>query len=172
MVIAKKCSKCGVWKQASEFDRTGRSTNTYSGYQGKCKKCRWEKQKEWYGKQGKEIANQNQNAYNQTLGGLATLLLLSAKRRSKLRSLKFDLDKDWMLGHLSPMKCEATGMQLVLTVDKDVMHTYNRPSIDRRDNYKGYTKDNCQIVSVIYNKAKSDGTHNHVMEMLSALGVK
>ena len=42
-------------------------------------------------------------------------------------------------------------------------------SLDRIDPKKGYTKNNCQIVSVIYNKAKGDGCATDVFLMAQYL---
>ena len=48
-------------------------------------------------------------------------------------------------------------------------HTALKPSIDRIDNSQGYTKNNCRVVSVIYNKAKSDYKDEDVLKMARAL---
>lgn len=96
-------------------------------------------------------------------------LCLWLKRRSQLNGLKIDLDRQWVEDHLKPMKCEATGIDLTLERQDNVSHTPFRPSIDRIDNGKGYTKDNCRIVSVIYNKAKSDYRDSDVVKMAKGL---
>ena len=49
-------------------------------------------------------------------------------------------------------KCEATGLQLYVTPINNPFY----PSIDRMDSSEGYTKDNCQLVSLMYNELKSD----------------
>jgi hypothetical protein len=67
------------------------------------------------------------------------------------------------------MKCEATGIDLVLEVDQTVEHSAFRPSVDRIDNKKGYTKENCRITSVIFNKAKCDYNDDDVIKMAQGL---
>lgn len=105
------------------------------------------------------------NAYNRSFAGLATKMLTSAKGRAKKRGLIFTITREWVIEHLMPMKCEATGSPLTLETDNTVQHTAFKPSIDRIDNCKGYTTDNSRIVCVIFNKAKSDYTDENVFTM-------
>lgn len=156
-----------VWCRAcSSFFRKNRGHNEYSK--------RSEYFKEWQRKyrtteKAKTLDRKYRTKYHQTFSGLVSKLLAGAKARAKVFEREFDLDSEWTVNHLEGLVCEATGMPLSLDISKGHQHTYNRPSIDRIDNDKGYTKDNCQIVSVIYNKAKSDGNHEHVMEMCECL---
>lgn len=107
--------------------------------------------------------------YKQTLSGTASTLLSGVKSRAKAKGLESDLDLAWVEERLGPLKCEATGVDLVLEVDNGVCHSAFRPSIDRIDNGKGYTKDNCRVVSVIFNKAKSDYNDADVLKMARGL---
>lgn len=68
------------------------------------------------------------------------------------------------------MVCEATGLKLSLEMNRQgyTRHPY-RPSIDRIDNSLGYTKDNCRVVAVIYNYAKSEFTDKDVLLMAVSL---
>lgn len=107
--------------------------------------------------------------YHGSFNGTVTKLLCSARDRAKKDKLPIDIDREWIKMHLTPMKCEATGVDLTLEIRDDVMHSPFRPSIDRKDNSKGYTKTNCQIVCVIYNKAKSDYESSDVIRMAKGL---
>lgn len=107
--------------------------------------------------------------YDSTFDGTVTSLLVGARSRAKKNNLEFDLDREWVASHLKSMKCEVTGVDLVLEIDQNVSHTPFRPSIDRLDNAQGYTKVNSRIVSVIYNKAKSDYTDEDVSKMALSL---
>ena len=67
------------------------------------------------------------------------------------------------------MVCEATGLPLSLELDSRYQHSPFKPSIDKIDPKKGYIRDNCQIVSVIYNKAKADSPGQDVLLMAQYL---
>ena len=107
--------------------------------------------------------------YATTFKGTATWLLATTKGRAKRKNLEFNLDKDWVVEHLSDLKCEATGLPLSLEKDDRYSASPFRPSIDKIDNTKGYKKDNCQITSVIYNKTKADSLPSDVLLMAQSL---
>lgn len=96
-------------------------------------------------------------------------LYLDARSRAKKKNLEFNLTREWVREKTTPMICSTTGMKLTLQCDSTGRRTFNRPSIDRIDNAKGYTQDNCRIVSVIYNYAKNDWTDELVMLMAKSL---
>ena len=100
----------------------------------------------------------------------ASMLLNAAKARATEKNLEFNITKEWVLDKLTKGKCEATGLDIVLTgyLDSQVSNPY-APSIDRRDNSKGYTVDNSQLVLVAYNKFKSDYDEQEVLTIAKAL---
>lgn len=101
-----------------------------------------------------------------TLQHWATVLKNKALQRSKTKNLEFDLTKDFVLEKLKRGVCEATGMPLNLNGGTRKPLT---PSLDRINPNFGYTQDNVQLVSCIYNFAKSTFTHEDVVEMARAL---
>lgn len=107
--------------------------------------------------------------YEISFKGTVTNLFCAARYRAKKHKLEINLDREWIEQRLSKMKCEATGVDLVLEIRDDVFHSPFRPSVDRINNEKGYTKDNCQIVCVIFNKAKSDYATEDVIKMSKGL---
>ena len=107
--------------------------------------------------------------YSRTFSGTITSLFNGAKCRAKNNSLAIDLDRKWIEEHLQSMKCEATGVDLTLDKNDCFCHSPFRPSIDRIDNTKGYLKENCRIVCVIFNKAKSDYSEIDVIKMAKGL---
>jgi len=66
--------------------------------------------------------------------------------------LEFTLTKDWVIGKLNAGICELSGLPLEIAQ----AGTANSPSLDRRDNSKGYTPDNCQLITVQANRAKGE----------------
>ena len=65
---------------------------------------------------------------------------------------------------LAPMVCSVTGTQLIWDVDKP--YDPLKPSIDRIDSDKGYTRSNLRLTSLVYNIAKSQYSDEQVLEYL------
>ena len=179
----KTCSQCKQSKQLDEFTQSKGKAGSW------CKKChnlyvkkkgysKYSRRSEYFTNYQRELRKtvgnkqyekEFRSAYHASFSGTVGRLLSSARDRSKKNGLEIDIDREWVEQHLEPMKCEATGVDLILDIDKSVTHTAFRPSIDRIDNNGGYTKDNCRITSVIYNKAKSDYTDGDVLKMAVSL---
>lgn len=179
----KTCSKCKLEKSLPEFPQQKGKASSW------CKSCysnyRKEKGYDLYANRSKyhssyqrelrksdEFKKEDRSyrkVYAATFSGMITNLLCAARDRAKKNNLEINLDREWVEQHLLPMKCEATGVDLVLERREECSHTPFRPSIDRIDNTKGYTKDNCRLVCVIYNKAKSDYNDEDVMKMAKGL---
>lgn len=73
--------------------------------------------------------------------------------------IEFNLTEEWFLAQFS-QGCEMTGKDFELDVGPWSAH------IDRIDNNKGYTMDNCRIVCKIYNIAKNVWTDAIVDEFV------
>ena len=79
-------------------------------------------------------------------------LLEAAKKRAKIKNLDIDITED---DFDIPEFCPILGIKLSPVRSKDRIYS---PSIDRRDNSKGYIKGNIAIISWKANKMKSDMT--------------
>jgi hypothetical protein len=179
----KTCSKCKLEKLLSDFPhRKGKASSwcklCYSNYRKEKGYDSYLKRSKYFvcyqrnlrkSSEHKKRDNSYRKAYASTFSGTVTNLLCGAKDRAKIRKLQINLDRKWVEERLAPLKCEVTGIDLVLTRQSGYSHSPFRPSIDRIDNTKGYTKDNCRIVCVIYNKAKSDYNDEDVIKMAKGL---
>lgn len=86
-------------------------------------------------------------------------ILQSAKSRAKERNYEFDLTvKDFTV----PDFCPVLGTPLLFTGSRD-----NRPSLDRLDNSKGYTKDNVRVISMRANRFKSDASLEELEKLVA-----
>ena len=98
----------------------------------------------------------------------ASRLCASAIQRTKENIKKYkycDLTPEWIQERIENEYCVMTGIKFVLTGGR---HPFS-PSLDRIDSTKGYTKDNVQLVTWMYNTAKGQFTHDDVLIMAHAL---
>jgi hypothetical protein len=85
-------------------------------------------------------------------------LLKAAKTNARNKSLEFSLE----IKHLFPLPtmCPILNIPLDYTSDNAQKNKIknNKPSLDRINNARGYTKDNVQIISWRANRLKNDAT--------------
>lgn len=82
-------------------------------------------------------------------------MLYLSKQRSKIKNIEHDIDYEWLLNN-TPESCPKCGIEF--SYDLNIKMNPFAPSIDRVDSNKGYTKDNCRVVSWMYNCGKSTYT--------------
>ena len=113
----------------------------------------------------KKYERQFRAAYLRKEAGKAGKLLSGAKSRASKKSLEFSLTREWVLSRLNTGICEATGVKFDYTIPKGRTRAWSAPSIDRKDNTKGYTEDNCWVVCLLYNVAKGEGTVEELLNL-------
>lgn len=93
--------------------------------------------------------------YRETLNGTINLLLKGAIKRSKSN---IEIDKDYLLELFIKQnnKCALTHIEFDLNLYKNKQENPFRPSMDRIDSSKGYTKDNIRLVCVAVNFALNE----------------
>lgn len=74
------------------------------------------------------------------------------RKRAKEKNIEFNLTKQWLEDKLKINRCEITGIPFVY---EPVMNPYY-PVLDRKNNKKGYTKDNCVLILNLLNCAKGE----------------
>ncbi len=87
-------------------------------------------------------------------------LLRQAKYRAKMLGKEFSVSKEDLE---IPEFCPIMGIPLFLTEGRRGPNSY---SVDRKDNSKGYTKENTRIISFLANSRKGDLTIEQVERML------
>jgi len=90
-----------------------------------------------------------QRAYRETSRGRAIEMWHSHRRTAKKRGLEASLSMDWFEGRLNFGVCELTGLEFDMTCGKSAYS----PSVDRINNDKGYTEDNCRLILWALNAA-------------------
>lgn len=165
----KLCNKC---RKTLPLDNFHKSTSAKTGRVAYCKLCVKDYNDKYTRKNKLRITEQvkkYQLLHRSTAKYTVYALFAAAKTRARFKNLAFDLDRAWITEKVLPMACAATGLTLQLDIDDRYQYNPFRPSIDRIDNAKGYTKDNCQVVSVLYNRTKSEYTHDDVLLMCEYL---
>jgi len=149
--MKKKCTKCLKNKKLDKFIV---KKSNIDGYEKKCKKCN----------------RVRLMLYYKTETGLISKIYKTQKESSKKR------------GHINPTYTLLELLDWIYTkptfkslfkawVDSDYLKAY-RPSIDRKDDYIGYTLDNIQLMSWDENRIKSytdkvEGRNNKVNKAVS-----
>jgi DNA-directed RNA polymerase subunit RPC12/RpoP len=89
----------------------------------------------------------------------------NAKQRAKYLGIEFSLTKEWLLSNAVD-KCPLLDLDLVYSADKSEDKS---ASIDRIDSSKGYTIDNCKVISFKANRIKNNATYSELLCLVSNL---
>lgn len=147
MVAYKNCPTCLKDVEISDFTKNKSKPNGL-GY--RCKSCQrlytkahYRQNKNYYGKKARLWEASHPNAKR----------LSSIKSRHLARFIEpFDLTTDWF-EDLLKKPCPVSGV----TFSTEYGHDFY-PEVDRINNHKGYTQENCRLVCHFYNEFKSDKT--------------
>lgn len=93
-------------------------------------------------------------------------LLYYSRVRAKQKGIPHDITYDWLLEQIED-GCPKTGFKF--NFDPNTIRDQYAPSIDRIDNSKGYTTDNCQVVIWAYNCAKGPYTDELLYTILKTI---
>lgn len=109
--------------------------------------------------------------YQRTPRGRAIRLAISSRANAKKAGLAHDIDAAWIEERLR-LGCAKTGVAFDLNHQGGAGFSRcadHAPSLDRVDPNKGYTRDNVQVVTWIYNRAKLRSSDAAVLEFAKAL---
>lgn len=163
-----KC--CSTCMQIKLFDEFYNHKMGGSGRGAVCKICSRARQVEyWRTDKGRSRIRSSRCMPS----GRTPQLICAARHRARTRGLEFNLTRDWVLERIA-RGCEATGLPFVLTGDSKNgrLRSPWSPSIDRIDTNRGYTQDNCRMVVLAFNTARSDWGDETVRKMcLAFLGL-
>ncbi len=154
MIKLIKCSKCGVTKHRSKFNKGGNK----NGLKSHCKICI----KNYYAiEENKQKNIDSCNRYysrtktkvqDNKETNIQKYLFFSAKARAKQRGEKFSLK---MSDIIVPTHCPILGIKMRYN---RVVKQDNSFSLDRINSNRGYTKSNIQVISLRANRIKNDAT--------------
>lgn len=148
---SKKCRKCFLIKSISSFYRN-KSSKDGHGYW--CKKCEDKKVHE-YRKKNRVKVNSTHRKWLKTTRGVWNIIVWNAKKRN-LDVMSFAEFDKWY--KQEEKKC------IYCLIEKD--ETKTRLSIDRKDNKKGYIKNNLALACYRCNRIKGkDFTYEQMLEI-------
>lgn len=107
--------------------------------------------------------------YTNTLKGRLNSLVRGAKRSAKVKGFSFEISTEDVLACWLAQegKCCYTGWDMTtITGDNKIV------SIERKDNSKGYLKDNFILVCWCANRARNTLDFNFFVEMCKAISIK
>lgn len=95
-------------------------------------------------------------------------LAQSAKQRATKKGWKYDLTGPilFVMMHSQSLRCIKTGVPFDFSPTDQYSRNPCAPSIDRKDNAKGYTVDNIQIVAAWYNLMKNEWSDDDVRSFI------
>lgn len=161
------CRDCGL--KAYTFEDLKSFIKNEKGKHGReniCYECQNKRSREYY-KLNREKINKAQTEYLRKYRETKPLryALINIKGKSKKKGLDFDLDLDYLTQLWDECEgiCSMTGVLMTL---KNSGH--NNPysmSLDRIIPEHGYTKGNIRLVSLWYNRTRSNWGDQFVIEM-------
>lgn len=176
----KICNTCEKEKPIDEFRTWFHKKRNKFYTKNKCRGCELKDHRQYYkdnperfseyGKQWREAHPDysKRSAKKWRLDNPHKHLLKHAKYRALEKNIEFDLDEEWVKDKLNGV-CERTLIPFYIgPYEKHRRHPF-APSIDRIDNNKGYTKDNCQVVVWMYNQMKNEYSDDLVYNFAKAI---
>lgn len=161
-VRKRTCKGCNVMKEHTrEFFH--KSSRTRTGLNTVCKVCVVTRTQD-YARRFKDKVNKK--AKRVRLLYPERSLLVRARQRALTRKLSFNITKEDII---IPLVCPILGIPIIKNVGRKLGPPDNRPSLDRIDNNKGYTKDNIVVCSNRANQIKNCGTaeeHQKIAEFM------
>lgn len=162
------CKSCDAWKHKDDWYYT-----KVTKRDSMCKSCRKEYRKDAKKMYMKEYYSENRDHYLELHKkwreeNLEQKLWYSCKHSATRRGIEFNLEPSDIV---IPDICPVFGIPLDTHAESGVGIGYDwkqnpyRPSVDRIDSKKGYTKDNIRVISWRANTLKSDGTLDELKKL-------
>jgi hypothetical protein len=82
----------------------------------------------------------------------------NAKKRAGQTNAEFTITKDWLMDN-AVQYCPLLDVELIYNASKS---TPNTASVDRKDPARGYTPDNCKVISFKANRIKSNASNEEI----------
>jgi hypothetical protein len=114
-----------------------------------------------------ESHNQCQYRHRATPRGRMTFLASQARMRAIRKGLVFERDLFEHLRSNAPRYCACCGCVLDYRMGRGKNNRQESPSLDRRDNAKGYTIENVRVICMSCNETKKNLTIRDLLMLLA-----
>ncbi len=158
--MKKNCIKCGV-----SLDHSNTKWYRIKNYIHKCNYCSNEEKRERARElrrrdpslaNSRSIRSRHRMREEDPVGYTARQMRDSARKRAKALGLGYDLDVSFILS-LCLETCPILGVEIKYGGGEK---NNRSASLDRIDSFKGYTKDNVQVISMLANLMKANSTRD------------
>ena len=103
--------------------------------------------------------------YGHSFTGKAHYLIRISKKRAETKGWEFNLDWQWVEEKLT-QHCELSGIPFGMENERI---EWDSPTLDRIDNSRGYTKDNCRVILFSLNALKGSMTDKHMFKLMGCV---
>lgn len=164
---------CGKCKKLLDISLFSKDKYQKSGYRRVCKSCSSLEFQQFQSTDGykKRLAkSKEKRAFIKKTNPImiwAHDVFHNAKKRSKDYGIEFSITKEWLVKN-APSQCPLLGVNLKYNTKKSEPNT---ASIDRKDSTKGYTSDNCKIISFKANRIKNNATLSEIQLLAQNLSL-
>lgn len=160
------CRKCGETK-AKELMRLRKVNQSKWKHTGDCVECDRQRYRDKYKRKNAQYKARAKELYA-TPKRRSAVMFTTTRARCNHAGVAFTLTREWFHKRCVTGICEVTGLCFDFNPGKNCRNLMS-PSVDRIDPLQHYTEENCQMVTLGYNMAKNDSTHEDVMKMARAL---
>jgi hypothetical protein len=140
--------------------QTGHMAARYTST-GQCVEC---KRLQYQSPERKSAKSEHSKKFRNSEKGRHYRLLENARRRAKKKNLEISIS---LADITIPKVCPLLGIEIKL--GGDGLFNMNSPSLDRKDNSRGYVKGNVAVISLKANKLKSDLSIEELRHLARAL---
>lgn len=121
---------------------------------------------------GPKRRKQAHSGYHTTYAYVVSRLITATRTRARNKGWEFDLAPAWIDAQLAlnDYCCSMTG--ILLRVDPQRPSDPFQLSIDRIDNDRGYTRDNCRLTCLMYNLARNQASDEEIVDFARNLLAK
>jgi hypothetical protein len=169
------CTECNEVLPRSNFYKTTLKATGRVQFHAACKQC-YKTRIQKYEVRSKEKNNgisRSVLSRKKNIKPYASHIINMARARSIKKSMDFSIDVEWFLSALESQdwKCAISGEKMEISAGTG-KRLFKGVSIDRVDNKKGYTPDNCWLVCYSINAFKADSDLQQMINLCRSVAMK